>query len=627
MAALAMLMSGPAQSAETPAATPPAESPATAVVAPEILHWPIPIVRIGGALEYGTRRDELGEQVRRQNALSLTLKLATSTYLWEPWFARVYGNLDLTMSQDHSKAVESGISDSSASRSIGVTGSARLTVLAQSRYPFEAHIDRSDSRLSADRTLPNGYASQRFGFTQHYLRDSGDSMLGWDRTSQTSAVNGRDQQDRAQLSLTHNAGAHRLQLLGDGARNTRQDSGESTDQKNMSLQHSYAPADTISVENMLNISRSGYNLEQGESKTGLVQLSSLALWRPEEHNVTVTGGVRLFALGVDTVGVAANDNALGAKVRNGNANLGASYELSEAARLVASVNLNLADNQGVRTRNATESVGASYQPASVELGAVRYNWSAAAAGTNRSGGLDSGRQLNLQLNHNVSRAVPLANGAAVQVEANQALSTLSGTARVAGAGTSQRQLIHGAATSWNLTRDAGSAMVRVSVSDSRSIDGRHEFFQMANLQAYSNLTSSSSSSWSGSITIQAVRHGLDVLAGEPALEGGFKPVSSGSISYQHQRLFGVRNLRFVSDLRLNGEALLPLLGSARDQETAAWDNRLDYRIGRAHLRLGAMISRSSTYHNGIGPDALGAGAQSKINRSIMFSVSRGFGQF
>jgi hypothetical protein len=640
MAALAMLFSGAAQPAEAPAATPAeaqaatpapasAEAAPTATAAPP-LRWPIPIVRIGGVLEYGVRRDDFGDKERVQNALSFTLKLSTNTYLWEPWFARVYANLGLTLSKEHSNAYQFDGKQSSGSRGVGATGDARVSVLAQSRYPFEAHIDRSDSRVAAEQTLPNGYASARYGFTQHYLRDEGDSMLGWDRNTQSSAVNGRDRQDRAQLTLSHNAGPHRLQLLGDGARNTHEDSGDSTAQKNMSLQHSYAPAPSISVENMLNISRSGYHLQQGESQTGLVQLSSLAFWRPKQHNLTVTGGVRLFALGIDTVGVAANDNALGAKVRNGNANLGASYELSEAARLVASANLNVAENQGVRTRNASESVGASYQPAGIELGALRYNWSGAAAGSNRSGGPEAGQQLSLQLNHNLGRMLPLASGATMQMEANQGLSALSGTSRVAGGGTSARQLTHGGSWSWNLAQDSGSAMVRLSASDARSLDGRREFFQMVNLQAFSNLASGAFSSWSGSLTIQAVRQGFVAPAGPaPTVlpEPGFVPASSGAISYQNQRLFGVRHLRFSSDLRLNGQALLPLLGSPRDQETAAWDNRLDYLVGRTHLRLGAMVSRSSALNNGLGPVLVRAAPATKTNRSIMFSLSRGFGDF
>jgi hypothetical protein len=103
-------------------------------------------------------------------------------------------------------------------------------------------------------------------------------------------------------------------------------------------------------------------------------------------------------------------------------------------------------------------------------------------------------------------------------------------------------------------------------------------------------------------------------------EQGFVTTSGGSLTYQHQRVFGVRRLRFVSDLRLNSQALLPLLGGPQDQETAAWENRLDYSIGRTQLRLNMLIARNSV------PRALTTTVQraTTLNRSILFSVTRTF---
>ena len=148
-------------------------------------------------------------------------------------------------------------------------------------------------------------------------------------------------------------------------------------------------------------------------------------------------------------------------------------------------------------------------------------------------------------------------------------------------------------------------MTRLSVSDSRAADGDKEFFQMVNFQASSNLPTSGFSSWTGSLTIQGIRQGTGVGTASDSNSGAaaaailpvaarrddFTVTSTGAVTYQHGRMFGVRNLRFVSDLRLNAQALLPILNGPRDQEMAAWDNRFDYAIGRTQVRLIALVAR------------------------------------
>ena len=111
-----------------------------------------------------------------------------------------------------------------------------------------------------------------------------------------------------------------------------------------------------------------------------------------------------------------------------------------------------------------------------------------------------------------------------------------------------------------------------------------------------------------------------------APESEFKTSSHGSISYQNQRMFGVPRLRLVSELRLNSQALLPLLGSAKDQETAAWSNSIDYAIGRTQLRAQALLSTGSGQYGSAAPATGGADVQ-KINKSILFTIARGFGDY
>ena len=636
MALLAALCHGTAHSALPPATggTSAQNSDAAAADATtgsdnvqEGASWRLPPIRIGGVLTYGIRRDSFEEQQRMQTGLTATLNGRTNTFIWQPWFAQVTGGLGLSLSRDSS----GGNQESSKSQSVFVTGSGQLSLLPLSQFPFEAHFQRNDSRVSSDLSLANGYASQRYGFVQRYFRPEGESMLSWDRDTQTSVDTGSDRQDSLQLRIAHRLEKHRLQLVGNRSTNTHERTDEHVVQNNLSLQHSYAPGPSISLESMANVSRSKYQLQQGDNDSLLLQLSSNAFWRPTDQVMTVNGGVRVFALDTNSTGLLANSN--GARVLNTNANVGVNYEFNRFTRINAGANVNMSDSNGEKSTNTNQTLGATYQPDSIELGSFRYNWSTSGNATNRTGEQDAGVQLTLQLSHSLSRSIRLTGGSTVAMDASQSVAVSTDTSSAGSEAQSTKQLTHNGSISWDLSQESGAALVRLSASDSRALDGKKEFFQLINFQASSNLPTGQYSSWSGNLTVQAVRQGSNPLIGNANLlntqastqtNGGFLTSSSGSISYQNQRLLGVRRLRFVSDLRLNGQSLLPIFSSAKEQETAAWENRVDYSIGRTQLRLNVMISRSGALQSSADP-AAGAQTVTKVNKSIMFSVSRSFG--
>lgn len=633
MAMLLMLCQGAAHSALPPAtedASTKKSAPASGST-PDFddsqgMKWYLPPVRIGGILSYSLRRDSFEEQQRNQTGLTATLNASTNTYIWQPWFARVDGSLGFTTSADSSTT---GDEASSSSKSVVVTGNGQLSVLAQSKFPFEAHFQRNDSRVSSDLALANGYASQRYGFTQRYFREKGEVIFGWDRNTQTSVDSGLDLQDSLQLRMSHRLESHRLQLAGDRNTNTHEVTGESATQNNLSLQHSYTPRSSFSVESMANVSRSEYQLLQGNNDTRLLQLSSNAFWRPEGRAMTVNGGVRMFALGTDSTGFVVTGNPLGNRILNANANLGMSYEFSRFTRINGNANVNMTDSNGVKSSSTSQSVAASYQPDAIEWGAFQYNWGTIANASNQTGGEASDRQLTLQFSHSLSRSIKLEGGGTVSMDANQSLSASASRRSSVSDGTSTKQLTHNGSVSWGSSQQAGSALLRLSASDSRGLDGNQEFFQLINFQASSNLLASSYSSWTGNLTIQAVRQGKNASVDSTEPIKGFVTSSGGSIGYQNQRLFGNRRLRFVSDLRLNSQALLPLFGSGKDQEISAWDNRLNYSIGRTQLQLSMQVSSSNTQKINVDPVTKVENTENmrKINKSIMFSVSRSFGNF
>jgi hypothetical protein len=623
------------------ASAPAGGTPSAQEQGPEIT-WSFPLVRVGGSLGYEIRQDSEERRKMVQRGLIATIHAASETFIWQPWFAQLGGNLRLTSSRNSTSNSDTDFGEhNDALKGLIVTGSGQLRILPQSRMPFEAHIEKNDSRTASQLVSFGDYASQRIGFTQQYMYDEGSMLLGYDRNAQTSDASGRDRQDSLQLNLSHSLELHRISVNGTLSRNVRELTGESATQNNLTLQHNYTPISEVTVDTMANVGRSGYRLVQGGNDTNLTQISSMAFWRPEEMPLTVTGGVRLLSLSTDING---NDlfGLTTASLRNANFNLGAIYDVTQHIHLNAATNANIIDTNGTRTTTANQSAGVTYQPETTDLRGFQYNWSASSAVSNHSGGTESGQNLTLQLSHSLSRSYKLDYNSMLTFELSQALSSIFGVESVDGMPLTTKQMTNGGSVSWNLNGGDGSAMVRLSVNDSRALDGNQDYFQMINFQASSNLPTGSFTSWSGNLTIQAVRQGgnrMPVFNQNPAAgteqsvllvrrqdDDRFHVTSSGSLTYQNYRAFGVRQLRFISDLRLNGQALLPLFGGPQDQEMAAWDNRLEYYIGRTQFRLSGLVARSKTPMPGgtLAADPRADGPV-RVNKSIMFTAMREFG--
>ena len=603
--------------------------------------WSMPPVQIGGEVSYNVKRENFDGINYMRSGLMTTFKARTDTYIWQPWFARVNGNLWVSKSTDSN---ESG-SMASNGASVMVTGRAQLSVLPISKYPFEAHFERNDSRVSSDLTVANGYSSQRYGFTQHFYHPQGDAMVGWDRNTQTSADTGGDLQDSLQLQISNRLEGHQLQFNGSRAANRREMTGESAKQANLSVLDNYDPNPSVSVMSLANVSSSNLNLQQGEFNSRTAQVSSNLFWRPVDQNMTVNAGARFFSMETGSTGFAHFGDTLGSRALAFNANVGVNYEFNRFTRLNAGLNVNVMENGNVNSTHIMESLGASYQPDDIDFGVARYNWGLSASASNRSGGDDSESNLTLQFSHRLSRSFKLDSGSTISVDAGQSLSVMSTNGNSNGANQtmtnqmgSTKQLTQNGSLSWDLSHQAGAALIRLSASDSRALDGNQEYFQLINIQASSSLPTSGYSSWTGNLTLQASRQGNNNAAPNTASNRGTFKSAGGALNYQNRRLFGVRNLRFGSDLRLNLQSLQSLQSqqsqqlpfeSRTNQEAAAWSNSIDYSIGRTQVRLNAMVARNNAVKNNV-DSATGVtipDKAEKINRSVNLVVSRSFGMF
>lgn len=569
---------------ETAPAAPTGEYPFSLQLAP---------VQLWGNIGYELRRETIDN--KKYMLQSLTTKVNASTFIWQPWFAQVSGGLGFTTSTS-STADGQGASNF-------VTGSADLSLLPYSRFPFEAHFDRSDSRLNTGLgAVSSAYQTTRFGLTQRYRNPSGDTqyMASYNRNLWESADFGEDKQDMLRLEMTRRLANQTFQINGDITKNDRPRTNESSLLNTLVARHSYTPDPTLSVENLASLTKTNYRLTQGESDLRYLQLSSFGFWRPTGKPLTVTGSVRLFGLNSDS------SSAPATQTRSASANLGGNYDLTRNTRLNASVNVNMTDNNGVRTVTSDQSAGANYQSDTFDLGAFRYSGFASGSLSNRTDSTDSGQHLTLQAGHSLNRSTAFGGGT-LGLNLNQSASSDFDTHTPANNTDTHSPVIvrlsHSGSLTWNDTAGQKTTFLRLSASDSRAVSGAQDFFQILNLQASRNESLGRNVSWAGNLTIQAARQGTGATPATTVT------TSSADLSYRHQRAFGVPRLRFVSELRIYGDAPLPMLASPQEQETRSWENRLDYSIGRLDLRLSARISE----------------VNKKQSSLLMFTLNRQFG--
>lgn len=579
----------------------------------------LPPVQIGGRISYDIRSETSEGKKAVQHGVTSTIGAKTGTYIWEPWFAQLDGELGLNILRRKSDVTDPSVgnafglgnSGTLTSKNLVTTGSLQLNVLQHSRFPFLAFFRKTDNRISGSLSSMSDYAGRSFGFTQGFGSGFGVGSLGWERNEQTMTGSGETSQDNLRLALsTSLSETQNVQINVLRTDNRHDSTSERAVQTSVSVQHRYTPGHEFHVDTLANASRSAYELKHGHTTGDIVQVSTFGTWRPEEGPLTMTGGARLLAL----------ENSFGSNLADGadfrmrshsaNVNVGAAYDISEALRATAGVNFNTTGGAGPSKNTVSESAGITYQPAAKEIGDYRYSWSAATSAVHATDGDEQKSSLTMQVGHVLSRTIRLKRSETLVMSANQ---TLSSTAR---SGDKPVQwLTHTGSLSWNSSFKDGMAYASVNVSDSRALGAEQGTFQLINFQLSSNLNTGRYSSLTGNLTIQAIRQEMESYfsAGRPysSIETGFVTTSSGSINYQHQRAFGVPRLRFRSELRLNSEALLPVLGGPQDSETASWTNHLDYTIGLLQLRADARIAKVA----------------GRNNRSIMFSATRSFGNF
>lgn len=612
------------------AALPPAVASEAELAVPEVkaqqtesLWALLPPVQLGGKISYLNRRDTGDSGESNVQGLGTALAARTNVPVWQPWFGILSGAGELGVMRTSSQAANAV---SYSSENDYMAGNVQLSMVPLSRFPFEAHATRNDSRNSSSLSALDGYTSKNAGFSQNYRWQGGNAMFGWDRNTQStntqniSAQAGEYRQNHLKFDLQQDFGTEQaFRLHGNSMLSTQENSDQLSRQNGWNAAHSFRRDTEVNVETMADTSRTRYRLLQPdmtilENENRQTQVNSHAVWKPADEPFSVNGGVRVLTLSSQYGdGIAGNTNNL--QLESTNLNCGATYDFTKAIQFTGSANVNLTSRDNAQNTSSSESAAINYRQDPIALGRYQYMLSGSGTASNNHNENSEARQYLLaRLMHNLNRNIDLGPGSALTAQAGQGVTSSWGNLF-----DPSQQLTHSALLAWNATQgDGTSTLLQLSASDERSWGANPGYFQMLNFQATGNMSTGRYSSWSGSLTIQTSRQVYDSVRytnlSNTALavvgdSSKFLTTSSGGVAYRNQRLFDVSRLLFTSDLRLNSQAFLPMLSGPADNESASWDNRVEYDIGRIQLRFNARAAKNGN----------------SLNKSYLFTLLRYFG--
>ena len=537
--------------------------------------WRLAPIRLWGDLAYDYRRSNLFGQ-SASTSHSAIANINASTYIYEPWVAIVSARLGLSLSRDNEGELAGG--------NKFLSGEARLNVFPASRFPFEARFLRSDNGTDTDLGADQRYRLTRYGVSQRYRNEEGSQQYSasFDRYMQDGASVGKDVQSALQFDAsTKFRGVHDLQLMATLNQNRRVNTAERNGYETLLARHAFRPDSTLSVENSVNLTHTDFRIGTAESALRIFQLNSVAFWRPESQPLTVSGSVRMFSLDNDT-----SKDSIGTRVVN--ASVGANYTFNRNLRALAGISLTDTNSGGGHNRTGFGTLGVNYQGSSIEWSKFRYDWFAGASGVSSIGGTENnGSSMNAIVGQSLNRGLIFGNGSALTFNAAQNISVNTG-AQVKASNSGSKQISHSGSVAWNANEpESGTtSFIRLSATDSRSLDGPRETLQLANLQLTRTLELGRDRALSGNLTVQTTRRVSKRTGFENSGTDGRPETSvSADISYRHQNFFDVPRLSFFSQLQVNRQEVIQAFGTQSQRETLSWENRLDYNIGRLETRF------------------------------------------
>lgn len=532
--------------------------------------------------------------------------LRASSYVWQPWFATTEGGV--TFAQDSTEfggasdpgAFDAGLKDNETTL---VSGEFNLNVLPQSKTPFGLRYLVSNSRIDATRIASAPvlftdieFETTRLELRQSYLNDKNDRfMLRYDASSWSSARDGS--YDDELLGAEADVRRGKQNVLVKLSQGATEHSLTKLRNENLifDLSHFYLPSPSFRVDNKA----SYYTFDRsfrvtsasstyGSSTTDITQASSFFFWRPNTRPWSMSGGVRVYNLQGEALTTASDSLSISASG-------GFFYQLSRKWRFDASAAFTNTHSNGSEAQLARQQGGLLYQSDLYEKSGFIYRWFATGSLDNQSG-VDEARQtVSSTWSHNGQKTWFLSEISSLNISLGQ---SLNGAYRIneesitlyqdhqgslaasqyGGIGAANARLDHTGTASWNQAAGGGNSTVQLTLSDSRAMTDTEDEQQLVNFQVLRVQPLNRLSFLSGNLTVQYVRQEFPQLG-----IGSDVATATGRVDYQHSNIFGLTNLRFLSNLFVSRAAV------EQGIDRSEWDNRLDYTIGLLDTSLSLRL--------------------------------------
>ncbi|MCF6236382.1 MAG: hypothetical protein L3J70_08455 [Gammaproteobacteria bacterium] len=539
-------------------------------------------LNLSGSVGYNYRSSD---QVDRDKVVSSQLDgtIKASSYLWQPWFATVGGRLSVTLD---SKEFDYSVGQQSKDAKI-ITGEFNLNVLPRSKVPFSLIFHASDSRVDtrSDNNLltdsGQDYQTTRLDLRQSWLTAGNHRFQGrFSKGQWTSDRNRFDDQNvglEARLrfpnqTLTTTLNSQTTSFLQTKERNT--------ENRLLDVDHFWRPTESLTIDSMFSLSNVDTSLQQptlidpDESTVNTMQMSSFALWRSKSRLLTVSGGVRVADIDTEIT-----DNAGG--VFSTSARGGANYQFTKNFRGDISVSLGANDDGLSQGDFNSLRVGGLYQSDLYDLFSnAAYQWFASGSmqrneesNVDENYGVDENRLVG-RVGHNLKKSWIAPMSSNLNLNLSQ---TLNQNQQFGDQDDAITQVDHSVSLGWNKSATWMTAYARLFAEDRRDIDDQGNAQQLFNFQLSGMLPLNRRSEFNAAMTTQYTYY--------DKYYGDFENIAttSGQIGYYHQRIFGVTNLGFRSDLNISKVSL------SNGVDRSEWDNRLDYSIGLLDCSLSYRI--------------------------------------
>lgn len=487
-------------------------------------------------------------------------------------------------------------------------GGGEINLLPSSRFPFQAYIDRSDSRASGN-LVRQDYVNTRFGLRQNYRAEDGMTTAAGqiDHSTITSSTDGGDSVTAMSGSVSTDIGIVKNSLSANYSLGKREKTGEKANLFGISSSHNASFEDNINLSG--NFSYVDNNLTTGtgdgtvrNSRSKYLQVNTFGTWMPEfeEHDelpLSLSGNLRYAMLGNEFGGQGNESQTLGG-------NLNAQYRFTNNLATGANVGLNyISATGGTAMLLTTVGSNLSYNGDSLKFGNYSYNWNAGGSFNWQSaaGTTPSNYYLGLQAGHSLGRYLSISERETVSVSLSQNVNSLQNQ----GLGASN-SLSNTLAVSYGFgwgERFSGNSSLSISDVSTTGLNAQNYRMLGFGMNAQGQISQVSSAN----VNLQLNWSEQEFNSQESSFQDSSNTSEHlsmlGSASYSNTRFIGVRGLRyaliFSADTRKRDERLLGNTQGAFEPVRFNLTNRLDYRFGLLDFRLSAIIDEMAGKKNAL----------------------------